>query len=189
MKTILIAYATKEGQTKKVAEYVAGRLRELGASVSIVDVIHSNDFLDCSKFDAVIVAASIHMMAYEKEMIDFAIAHKAELAKIPTTFLSISLSAHGAHDEQATPEQRAAEETKTRAWVEKFIEQTKWHPNRVELVAGALKYTEYNFLVRFMMKQIAKSTGLPTDTSRNYEYTDWRSLDHLADEIAGTPAG
>ena len=35
----------------------------------------------------------------------------------------------------------------------------------------------YNFLIRFVMKRIARKAGAPTDTSRDYEFTDWSTLD------------
>jgi len=50
-------------------------------------------------------------------------------------------------------------------------------------VAGALSYTKYNFLVRFVMKRIAKAQGASTDTSRDHELTDWEALDHIVDEL------
>jgi hypothetical protein len=51
-------------------------------------------------------------------------------------------------------------------------------------VAGALLYSKYNPLVRFVMKRIAKEAGAATDTSRDYEYTDWVGLDRFVVELA-----
>jgi menaquinone-dependent protoporphyrinogen oxidase len=50
-------------------------------------------------------------------------------------------------------------------------------------VAGALPYTRYNFLIRFMMRRIVKTEGGDTDTSRDYEYTDWAAVDRFAAEF------
>jgi menaquinone-dependent protoporphyrinogen oxidase len=58
------------------------------------------------------------------------------------------------------------------------------HPPRVKPVAGALLSTKYNFLIRFVMRRIAKKAGAETDTSRDYEYTDWVALDHFVEEVA-----
>ena len=44
-------------------------------------------------------------------------------------------------------------------------------------------YTKYNFLVRLVMKYIAKSEGASTDVSRDHVYTDWAALDILADDV------
>jgi menaquinone-dependent protoporphyrinogen oxidase len=51
-------------------------------------------------------------------------------------------------------------------------------------VAGAILYTKYNFLLRFVMKQIAKKAGASTETSQDYEYTDWVALDRFVEELA-----
>jgi menaquinone-dependent protoporphyrinogen oxidase len=67
--------------------------------------------------------------------------------------------------------------------VDKLLVDTGWHPRRVELVAGALPYTRYNFLIRFVMRQIAKKEGGDTDTSRDYEYTDWNAVERFAVEF------
>jgi menaquinone-dependent protoporphyrinogen oxidase len=78
------------------------------------------------------------------------------------------------------------------AIVDKLLAETGWRPRRIELVAGALLYTRYNFLVRFVMRQISKAEGGDTDTSRDYEYTDWAAVDRFAlefvEDITATPA-
>jgi menaquinone-dependent protoporphyrinogen oxidase len=35
------------------------------------------------------------------------------------------------------------------------------------------------------MKRISKKRGLPTDTSRDYEFTDWAAVDRFAGELGG----
>ena len=60
-----------------------------------------------------------------------------------------------------------------------FLRETGWHPTVIRAVAGALLYTKYSFLLRFVMKRIARKAGAGTDTSKDYEYTDWEGLDHF----------
>ena len=52
-------------------------------------------------------------------------------------------------------------------------------------VAGALAYSQYNFLVKLVMKGIARRAGAPTDTSRDYEFTDWPAVDAFVLAHAG----
>jgi len=47
-------------------------------------------------------------------------------------------------------------------------------------------YTKYNFLVRLVMKRIAREAGASTDTAHDHVYTDWAALDILADELMPT---
>jgi menaquinone-dependent protoporphyrinogen oxidase len=65
-----------------------------------------------------------------------------------------------------------------------FYTQTGWHPDRVLPVAGALAYSKYNFIVRAIMRRIARKAGAPTDTSSDYEFTNWAAVDRLAGELA-----
>jgi menaquinone-dependent protoporphyrinogen oxidase len=64
--------------------------------------------------------------------------------------------------------------------VERFVEKCGWRPARIELIAGALQYSKYNFLIRYVMRRITKKEGGDTDTSRDYEYTDWAAVDRFA---------
>lgn len=51
-------------------------------------------------------------------------------------------------------------------------------------VKGALPYTRYNWLKK-IMKRIVSKAGGDTDTTRDYEYTDWDDLRVFAREFAG----
>jgi len=42
-----------------------------------------------------------------------------------------------------------------------------------------LTYCKYNFFIKLMMKTIARKAGGPTDTSRDYEFTDWATVDRF----------
>jgi len=55
----------------------------------------------------------------------------------------------------------------------------------VKPIAGALQYSKYSIIVRFIMKRIARQAGAATDTSKDYEYTDWAALTRFIDEFAG----
>lgn len=44
-------------------------------------------------------------------------------------------------------------------------DQTRWTPEQCELVAGAVRYTKYNWLIRFVMRRVSKAKGLATGTA------------------------
>jgi menaquinone-dependent protoporphyrinogen oxidase len=52
----------------------------------------------------------------------------------------------------------------------------------VRLIAGALKYTQYDFFKRYIMRMIAQQAGGDTDTSHDTEYTDWDDVGRFVDE-------
>jgi menaquinone-dependent protoporphyrinogen oxidase len=116
-------------------------------------------------------------------MLHFVKSHRAELDRLPTAFLSVTLSEAGAERPIATPEERARFAADAQHVPDNFLEAAQWRPTRMKPVAGALLYTKYNFLVRFIMKRIAREVGAETDTSRDYEYTNWAALDEFVDEF------
>lgn len=190
MKPILILYATRQGQTRRITEHLAAaaRTRELVAEVRNASEIKPEFSLD--PYSSAVLAASVHMHKHEPEMVRFVKEHRAALERIPTLFLSVSLSEAGAEDPQATPEHRAQSAADSERMIQAFLDQTGWHPRQIRAIAGALTYSKYNFVVRLVMKRIARQAGAPTDTSRDYEFTDWEALDRLLDEFlrdSGTP--
>ena len=42
-------------------------------------------------------------------------------------------------------------------------------------------YSKYNFLLRMVMKRIARRAGASTDTSRDQVFTKWQDLDGLVE--------
>jgi menaquinone-dependent protoporphyrinogen oxidase len=76
------------------------------------------------------------------------------------------------------------------ATVNEFACDTGWEPPQVEIIAGALVYTQYNFFVCHMMKLIVNRQGRPElDTSQDYDFTDWEAVERFAREFATKVAG
>lgn len=184
MLPVAVLFATREGQTQKIAEHVAVALRERGHSADVVDVRQPPPAFVLDEYGAAIVAASVHAGHHEREMVQFVTTHRAALEAIPTAFLSVSLSEAGVERAAATPEQRATSERDVHGLLDGFFRETGWHPARVKPVAGAVLYREYGLLKRWMMRMIVKKAGGDIDTSRNYEYTDWQALDDFVAEMA-----
>jgi menaquinone-dependent protoporphyrinogen oxidase len=185
MKPIAVLYATREGHTRRVAERIAEDLRARGFDVEFKNLRdHDAGASHLSDFSAVVLAASVHAGKHEREMVKFVKKHRTELEQLPSAFLSVTLCEAGAEMSGMTQEQRARFSADVQKVIDKFFEDTAWRPERVKPVAGALLYSKYNPLVRFVMKRIAKESGVATDTSRDYDYTDWVGLDRFADELA-----
>ena len=171
---ILILYGSLEGQTKKIAERMADIIRNKGHQVTIQSGKHLPANFSVNNFDAAILGGSIHMEKYPAYLKAFVTAHCDWLNNVPSALFTVCMAVHSQHE-------KSRESAKH--YSEKFIAQTGWHPKFSATFAGALKYTEYNFVTRFIMKMISKREGASTDTSRNHEYTDWESVDRFAEEI------
>jgi menaquinone-dependent protoporphyrinogen oxidase len=179
MKPILILYATREGQTKRIAEHIVSTLRAHGRESHVADVAKEVQGLELQDYGAVILAASVHMGKHEREMVRFVEQHRHALEKLPTVFLSTSMTEAAAESGSRTAPERDQAHAEAERAIEEFFVATGFRASSHKAVAGALRYTQYNWFVRRVMKHISKTEGVSTDTSRDHEYTDWVDLDHF----------
>jgi menaquinone-dependent protoporphyrinogen oxidase len=177
MTRILIPYGTIEGQTARIAEFLAGVIRDHGCEAYPVDV-RCADAPEPDGYDAVIVGASVHMGKHERCVRDYIREHLAALERMPSAFFSVSLAAH---------DETMAARKEVLGYLAEFARQTGWRPAKVGVFAGALLYTRYGFFKRWIMRRIARDKGSPDlDTSRDYVYTDWESVKRFAEEFLET---
>jgi menaquinone-dependent protoporphyrinogen oxidase len=189
LKKLLVLYATREGHTKKVAEYVARVAETHGVFAEVFDVAAVGEIGDLKRFAAAVLAASIHAGSHEPEMAEFVRKNRRKLEELPVSFLSVSLSQAGAEDASLSEARRGQAASDVKSALERFFRETGWHPRRVTAVAGALPYSKYGFVKRLVMKQIVRRGGAPTDTSRDYEFTDWHAVEQaVAELLAALPA-
>jgi menaquinone-dependent protoporphyrinogen oxidase len=184
MDPIVIVYATREGHTKRIAEYLAQKFPLRGIPVTVLEARKLPPAFSLIHYSGVIIAASVHLGQHEPEIADFVKLHRADLYEMCTAFISVSLSQAGAQDELASFENRAKAAEDVRQTTERFFLESLWHPTLILPVAGALMYEAYNFLLRFIMKQIARQVGASTDTSRNHVFTRWQDLDHFVADFS-----
>jgi menaquinone-dependent protoporphyrinogen oxidase len=165
---VLIAYATIEGQTRKIAEKTANQIRELGHVAELADI--DRKFHNLDDFDAVIIAASVHQHAHQEAIEGFVVACRTALNAKPAMFLSVSLSA--AFDEGRKEAQD---------YIAKFIEQTGWAPSVSLPVAGALRNEGYDYFQQQILEHIVLKNRKVDHPERDHEFTDWKAL---ADAVA-----
>jgi len=164
---ILIVYGSKEGQTAKIAERIAQIIRKRGLQASTYSGKEIQTGFSTDAFDAAIVGGSIHMGSYSSYLREFVIKHRDWLNEVPSAFFTVCM---------AIQSQNAESRQEAKNYGEHFTKFTRWRPTLMETFAGAVKYTPYNFITRFIMKMITKREGGSTDTSQDHEYTDWNAV-------------
>ena len=189
MRRFLLLFATREGHTRRIADRLAETMASQGFSPEVVDVAHLPPSFSLGNYCGAILAASVHRQKHQAEMRKFVKRHVSELERISTAFVSISLSQAGTQDTTLPIERRAQSARDAQRMIDTFVADAGWHPSRTRPVAGALMYSKYNFLLRLLMKRIARQAGADTDTSRDHVYTDWKGLDEFAHEVASSLLG
>lgn len=176
MAHVLVVYATVEGQTRKIAERIGAYAREAGHKPLLMDAASRGaKGMLLPHPDAVFVAASVHFGKHAPAAAEFVRRHRELLESVPSAFLSVSLSAAQGDDEKHRAD--------AASYLAGFLGETGWHPALSATVAGALAYTRYGFFRKLMVKVIARRGGLPTDASRDHEFTDWEALRQSVAEV------
>jgi menaquinone-dependent protoporphyrinogen oxidase len=173
---VLVVYGTTEGQTRKIVAAMADHLKARGHAVEVVEALAAPADLDVARFDAAIVAASLHAGHYQAAVLDFARRHRDGLDALPSAFVSVSLAAASQDEDDLQGLERC---------VADFARQTGWTPRHLHHVAGAFRYTQYDFLKRWALKYIAWRKGASTDTSSDHELTDWDDLARFVATFVG----
>ena len=173
MPRILVVYGTTDGQTAKIAHAIGDTLRTHGTDADVVDA--GTAVPGPEDYAAVVVAASVHAGGYQRSVRRWVRTHAQTLNAKPTAFVSVCL---GVLQKEPEVQQELS------AILDRFLTVSGWRPTVTKSVAGALPYTRYNLIKRLVMKRIVRKAGGDTDTSRDYEYTDWNDLRALGVQFA-----
>jgi menaquinone-dependent protoporphyrinogen oxidase len=172
MSRILVLYGTTDGQTAKIAGSLGNALRMQGVDIDVVEA--GPDAPSPEAYAGIVVAASLRGGQYQRSVRKWVSMFARTLNEKPTAFLSVCL---------AVLQQEPKVRQELSAIIDRFLRRTGWHPTMTKPVAGALLYTRYNPFMRWFMKRIVQKGGGDTDTTRDYEYTDWNDLRAFADQF------
>lgn len=176
MARIAVVFGTTNGQTAKISRRIVEVLRTEGHVVELFDTGGSLPAFSLAGVEAAVIAGSVKMGKFPRPLTAFVQRHLDKLLGVPTAFVPVSLSAARKNSASA---QREVQKTTAR-----FIAETGLNPTIIQPTAGALVYSRYGFFTRLMMQFISKMAGGDTDTSRDYEYTDWNAVDGFARQFA-----
>lgn len=177
MAKISIVYGTRAGQTEKVAETLADEIRRRGYDVSVYNArkLPSDFSLENSK--AVMIGASLHLNKYEKEVTQFLHNYNTDLKRLPSAFFSVTGT-----DSDPVEEHRK--------WlgprIQQYLTANEWQPKMIGRFGGAISYTKYGFFTKIMMCCISRVGGMPTDTSRDHEFTNWDQVKAFANDFVNS---
>lgn len=171
---MLLCYATRDGQTKKIADRLAARLAANGITVTSRDL--EREAPTAAEIAAAPLVAAVLAIRYGKHLPQsarFIDAYHACPAPPPLALASVCLTAR-------KPGKDTAEGN---VYLRKLIARNRLSPALATAFAGRLDYPRYGVLDRLAIRFIMWITGGPTDPSVTVEFTDWAKVDAFADGI------
>ncbi|CAH0341041.1 flavodoxin domain-containing protein [Rhizobium sp. CECT 9324] len=163
---VLVGYVSIEGQTRKIAEAIAAEIEKHGHRALLFNVGEMVEY-GVDHPQAAILCAPVHAGRYPDPFVGFVRREADWLKSIPTAFVSVSLLIRSELEEERQEAQDFAGS---------LFAETHWRPGMVHHAAGALRYSEYDFFKRWMMRRMAARERASTDVSQDHQFTDWTAL-------------
>lgn len=161
---ILVAFATKYGSTREVAERIATSLREKGVDA---DVEQSRDVRDLDGYDAVVLGAPLVMHHLHKDALHFLSRHRRTLADLPVAVFALG-PVHDPRDDKEWQDSRAQ--------LDAELAKSPWlAPRAVEVLGGKFDPA----LLRFPLNKLAGAA--PASDAR-----DWDAIRAWAQTLPAT---
>jgi len=169
MKRIAIVISSQSGQTQKIADRISTQLKHGNCLVDVLTVEFDQVVSEArlKQYDAVILGCPVYLGDFPQMLLDWAWEHRDTLNTVPTGLFTESLNAA-----DPRPRARVVDDKVLRT----FIDQTDLRPRFVACFAGALEYTQYSFFKKCVLQGMSAAAGGPTDTSRDFELTDWSDV-------------
>ncbi|MFD2738021.1 flavodoxin domain-containing protein [Sulfitobacter aestuarii] len=179
---ILVAFATVEGQTRKIARHIQKELVDAGHEVELFDISRKTSAVTFRDLDRIILAGSVHERRHPQTFEVFLAAHRDELQTHNTLLLSVSLNAAFAEGREEAME-----------YVTELEMRTQFTPNAVALVAGAVKTGDYDYFATQVLRHVVLRGHDYDPADGEHEFTDWTQLaatlsDFMTSEDRTAPA-
>lgn len=157
--TVLVAYASRRGATRGIAERIAGRMRADGLDVHLDPLLGREQV---GRFQGVVLGSPIYSHEWEREAVDFCRRNAPALAGHPVWTFSVGWPAH---DSSGPPQ-----DARNLAEVHRLVA-VREH----RLFLGALDAAELPALQRLAFRMRGHRSG---------DLRDWAAIDAWTDEIA-----
>jgi menaquinone-dependent protoporphyrinogen oxidase len=168
-------YATRDGQSRRIAEHIHHHLAASETLGPPQDVAVTRPAVeDLAAASVVVLVAAVRYGKHLPEADRFLAAYRSLASPPPLALASVNLTAR-----------KPAKTTATgNAYLRKTIARHRLAPALAVAFAGRLDYRRYGWLDRQIIRFIMLLTRGPTDPDTCIEYTSWQAVDEFADRIA-----
>jgi menaquinone-dependent protoporphyrinogen oxidase len=167
-------YATRDGQSRRIAEHISSVLAASGMSAPPQDLAGTEAApADLAAASVVVLVAAVRYGRHLPEAERFLAAYRSLSSPPPLALASVNLTARKPAKTSATGN----------PYLRKIIARQRLTPAVAVAFAGRLDYRRYRWLDRQIIRFIMLLTGGPTDPDTSIEYTSWPAVDAFAARI------
>jgi menaquinone-dependent protoporphyrinogen oxidase len=175
MSAMQIYYATRDGQSRRIAEHIARRLTEGGISARAHDLATAMPAaMDLAQAPLIAVVAAVRYGRHLPEADRLLATYRQLSAPPPLAIASVNLTARKSGKASAG----------SNPYLRKLLARHGIAPVLATALAGRLDYPRYRWTDRQIIRFIMLLTGGPTDPATSIEYTSWNAVDEFAARIA-----
>lgn len=164
---ILVAYASRFGTTREVAEVIGRALCRGGARVEVKWI---KNIKNLEKYTAVIIGSAIQYDNWMPEARKFVTFNHPLLSKLPVAFFFTCLTLSRRNEK--TEQQALAYSDKL------YALHPRVKPSSVGRFAGVLDYSKFSFFSRLIFKSVFSVIGI-----REGDYRDWDAIRAWAGDV------
>lgn len=173
---VLVAYASKSGSTKGIAEFIGKKLRGLGLDAEVSDVSQVGD---AGAYDAFVIGSAVFMWHWMKEARSFISKNRAVLSERPVWLFSSGPVGSKPTDEKG----RDLLEVSGPSELEELKQMSNPRDHRVFF--GALFPEQLTGTVGFLYN-MARRSRTARESMPEGDFRDWKQIEAWASFIADT---
>jgi menaquinone-dependent protoporphyrinogen oxidase len=163
---ILVAYASKYGATREIAEKIGETLHQAGFQA---DVISVDRIRDLDPYQVVILGSAVYIGKWQKEAVEFLHTYEKALADRPTWLFSSGPTGQGDPLE-------LLEGWRLPAGIQPLVDRIR--PRDIAVFHGNINPDKVNFIEKWSVKSLVKKPF--------GDFRDWNRITAWANTIADT---
>ena len=171
---VLVAYASKYGATKGIAEFIGEKLREKGLSADVQDV---SKVRDVKAYDAFVIGSALYMFHWMKEARKFISHNRSVLSSRPVWIFSSGPLGNDAKDKEG----RDLREVSGPKELEELRGEVSFGEHKVFF--GALDGSRLTGTMGFFYRMARKSEEARAEMPEG-DFRNWREIESWAASIA-----
>ena len=156
--TVLVAYTSKHGSTRGIAERIAEKLRQMGKEAEARSV---EEVSDIQSYEALVIGSAVYYGSWLKEATEWVRSNQVVISKRPVWLFSSGPLGTEIKDAEQQPKELA-----------EF--QLAIAPRDQRFFFGALDHQKLSFVERTMVKAVRAPEG---------DFRDWQAIEDWAASI------